>query len=159
MKNKRIRQQAIKEILSSAKVSSQEDLLRRLTASGFSLTQATLSRDLKLMKVVKQPTEVGDYIYILPQENASEIKLLTNKKSRSFADIGFKSISFSGNMAVIKTKPAYAGGIASDIDAKAYPQILGSIAGDDTIFLVIKEGISRELVLEVLSSTIPSIKG
>jgi transcriptional regulator of arginine metabolism len=157
MKNKKIRHQIIKEIISTSNIGSQDDLLKVLTEKGFSLTQATLSRDLKSLKVVKQATEQGEYHYILPNQLGVEAPVAKVFDS-SFAQKGFLSIDFSGNMAVIKTRPGYAAGIASDIDAKAYTEILGSIAGDDTILLIIREGVSRDTVLDVLSTTIPDIR-
>ena len=63
---------------------------------------------------------------------------------------GFVSINFSGNMGIIKTRPGYASAIAWNIDSSDIPQILGSIAGDDTIFVVIREGVSHEEVTEAL---------
>lgn len=158
MKNKILRHQIIKDIISNSSVGSQEDLLHELTAKGFSLTQATLSRDLKSMKVIKQANELGEYQYILPAEflrvEVSPQKVVDS----SFAQKGFLSIEFSGNMAVMKTRPGYAAGIASDIDAKAYAEILGTIAGDDTILLILRELVGRETVLDVLSTTIPDIR-
>ena len=63
---------------------------------------------------------------------------------------GFVSINFSGNMGVIKTRPGYASAIAWNIDSSDIPQILGSIAGDDTIFIVIREGVSHDEVVSII---------
>jgi transcriptional regulator of arginine metabolism len=71
---------------------------------------------------------------------------------------GFVSINFSGNMGVIKTRPGYASSIAYNIDNSDIPQILGSIAGDDTIFIVIKQGVSEVDVIDGLSMVIPNIR-
>jgi len=160
MKNKKIRHHAISEIINTSTIRNQDDLLQLLLVKGFSLTQATLSRDLKLMKVAKQPTEKGEYSYTLPLDLRSSLQVFQTQKDadRSFAEKGFLSIDFSGNMAVIKTRPGYAGGIASDIDAKALSQFLGSIAGDDTILLIIREGVSKETVIDMLTSIIPGIR-
>ena len=70
---------------------------------------------------------------------------------------GFISIHFSGNMGVIKTRPGYASSIAYNIDNSAIPQILGTIAGDDTIFIVIKEGASEAEVIEGIGTVLPDI--
>ena len=72
---------------------------------------------------------------------------------------GFLSIHFSGNMGVIKTRPGHASAIAWSIDRSNLPQILGTIAGDDNIFIVIKEGVSQQEVIEALSEFIPNMKG
>ncbi len=154
MKNKKDRLQAIREIIQSSSVGSQEDLLKALAHQGFELTQATLSRDLKAMKVIKRHDESGGYIYRLTTETAQEMK----ENNPTFVQRGFLSIAFSGNMAVIKTRPGYAAGIASDIDAKNDPHFLGSIAGDDTILLIVSEDVTRDDVLEILSETIPNIR-
>lgn len=71
---------------------------------------------------------------------------------------GFVSINFSGNMGVIKTRPGYASSIAYNIDNSSIPQILGTIAGDDTIFIVIKQGVSELDVIDGLSMVIPNIR-
>jgi len=71
---------------------------------------------------------------------------------------GFVSINFSGNMGVIKTRPGYASSIAYNIDNSDIPQIIGTIAGDDTIFIVIKQGVSELDVIEGLSMVIPNIR-
>ena len=72
---------------------------------------------------------------------------------------GFLSIDFSGNMAVIKTKPAYASSIAAIIDSAGPFEIIGTIAGDDTIFLVLREGIERSDVFLFLEKVMPNLKG
>ena len=71
---------------------------------------------------------------------------------------GFVSLRFSGNMAIIKTRPGYASSIAWNIDNSALPQLLGSIAGADTIFVALKEGVPHEEVINALSVVIPNIK-
>lgn len=157
MKNKKNRLEVIKEIFNTSIIRSQDDLLQALSAKGFSLTQATLSRDLKLLKVAKQANENGEYLYILPSETQDSNLLETKSNNPKLVDKGFLSINFSGNMAVIKTRPGYAGSIASDIDENAFPQFLGSIAGDDTVLLILKEKITRELALKALSTVILQI--
>ena len=71
---------------------------------------------------------------------------------------GFVSINFSGNMGVIRTRPGYASSIAYNIDNSDIPQIIGTIAGDDTIFIVIKQGVSPEDVKDSLERVIPNIR-
>lgn len=157
MKNKKNRLQKIIEIISNSKVGCQDLLLKLLHDNGYELTQATLSRDLKRLKVAKLPTEEGAYVYILPKETQPAQTEKVKNSSPLLAGSGFLSIEFSGNLAVIKTRPGYAGGIASDIDTENSNAFLGSIAGDDTILLIIRENISREKVIEVLRQIIPTI--
>ncbi|WP_455497387.1 arginine repressor [Coprobacter sp.] len=159
MKNKVDRLQAIKEIIISSRISSQEDLLKHLTERGFDLTQATLSRDLKQLQIAKVAGKDGGYLYVMP-ETAGIGRLVNAKAFPHYASIsGFLSIEFSGQLAVIKTRPGYASGIASDIDAHSAEEILGTIAGDDTILLILREEITRSQILETLKTIIPSIDG
>lgn len=150
---KKYRQQKIEEIITANKIRNQDELLNKLQEVGFELTQATLSRDIKEMKIVKVPTESGDYIYQLSETARSK-----QKENSSITSYGFISIEFSGNLAVIKTRPGYAMGIASEIDNKATDTILGTVAGDDTILVIPHDNISRNKVLEKLSLFIPIIK-
>ena len=125
---------------------------------GFNLTQATLSRDLKQLKVAKASTLSGQYIYVLPNETMYK-RVSTASSIREMMKVpGFLSINFSGNMGVIKTRPGYASAIAFSIDRSDIPQILGTIAGDDTIFIVVKEGVSSQEVVEALSGVVPDMK-
>jgi len=158
MKNKNNRLDAIKMIISSKEVGSQEDLLQELKKEGFRLTQATLSRDLKQLKVAKAASMNGNYVYVLP--NNTMYKRMTDSHSASelMKFNGFISIDFSGNLAVIRTRPGYASRLAYDIDTRNFDEILGTIAGDDTILLIVREECSRDEVVEVLSVVIPNIQ-
>ena len=71
---------------------------------------------------------------------------------------GFLSINFSGNMGVIKTRPGYASSIAYNIDNNHISEILGTIAGDDTIFIVIKQGVTKDEVIDALSDVVPNMR-
>lgn len=145
-------------IISSQQLGSQDELLNALQKEGFRLTQATLSRDLKQLKVAKAATMSGNYVYVLPNESMYK-RISTPTSVREMMQIpGFVSITFSGNMGVIKTRPGYASAIAWNIDRSELPQILGTIAGDDNIFIVIKEGVSHREVTEALSEVVPNLK-
>lgn len=158
MKNKADRLQAIKEVISATRVSGQEELLKILLNKGFDLTQATLSRDLKLLQVVKIAAVDGGYTYVFPEK--AGVQDVHRKHQGAFNGVttGFISIEFSGSLAVIKTRPGYASGLAYDIDSHISKEVIGTIAGDDTILLVLREGISREEVTNALSVFIPNIK-
>ena len=151
MKNKRNRLQIISEILRSTLVGSQEELLKLLGERQCEVTQATLSRDLKLLKVAKTPLSNGAYKYILPAYN----KPLPNTSAVNtlISHGAVLSMEFSGQLGVVKTKPGYASAIAWDIDNKATEQVLGTIAGDDTILVIPREGVSREDILEMMNIT------
>lgn len=157
MKVKNSRMEALKMLISSQELSSQEEVLKALAKEGYKLTQATLSRDLKQLKVAKAASMNGKYVYVLPNETM--YKRVSNPLSarEMMMSPGFLSINFSGNMIVIKTRPGYASSIAYNIDNSDIPQILGTIAGDDTIFLVKKEGTGEKHILKALSEIIPEL--
>ena len=158
MKSKNNRLDAIKMIISSKEIGSQDELLQELTQEGFQLTQATLSRDLKQLKVAKAASMNGNYVYVLP--NNTMYKRMTEQHSASemLRVDGIRGIDFSGNLAVIRTRPGYASSVAYDIDTHNIAEILGTIAGDDTILLVLREGFSKNGVLKALSSIIQNVK-
>ena len=155
--NKSKRLDSIKMIISSKEISSQEELLQELAKEGYELTQATLSRDLKQLKVAKPATTNGNYVYVLPNDTMYKRTIDVPSAGEMLLQSGFKSIDFSGNMAVIKTRPGYASSLAYDIDNREYKDIIGTIAGDDTILLVFRDGYSRNEIRQSLSQIIPNI--
>ena len=144
MKERNKRLEAIKEIIAHTTIGSQDNLLESLIDKGFNATQATLSRDLKQLKITKILTDDGIYKYVIPFTN------YTNKTIGITREI--ISIDFSGQLAVIKTRAGYANGIASDIDQQLAELILGTIAGDGTILLIPKEGITRNTITTAIRS-------
>jgi len=157
MKKKANRLDAIKMIISSNEIGSQEDLLQALGKEGFELTQATLSRDLKQLKVAKAANTNGKYVYVLPNDILYKRHSHQQSASEMLMSNGFVSLQFSHNIAVIRTRPGYASSIAYDIDNRECPHILGTIAGDDTIMLVLAEETSHNDVRTFLSEIIPNI--
>jgi transcriptional regulator of arginine metabolism len=158
MKVKNSRLEALRLIISSQQLGSQDELLAALQKEGFKLTQATLSRDLKQLKVAKAASMSGNYVYVLPNETMYKRVSTPNSIREMLKVPGFISINFSGNMGVIKTRPGYASSIAWNIDNSDIPEIIGTIAGDDTIFIVIKEGVRHQDVSEALSEVVPSMR-
>lgn len=150
---KKNRHKAIKEIILANEVVSQDMLLNLLIDKGFDVTQATLSRDIKELRLVKAPTMAGAYAYQFPDT----IKSIEDASAMPLSTFGFISIEFSGSLAVIKTRPGYAMAIAGEIDSKARKTILGTVAGDDTILLIPREGIDRKEVTDSLAVFIPSL--
>lgn len=157
MKIKTNRIEALKMLISSKELTCQEDVLKALQKEGFKLTQATLSRDMKQLKIAKAASMNGKYVYVLPNETM--YRRIPNPPSplEMLKTPGCLSINFSGNMIVIKTHPGYASSIAYNIDNSDVEEILGTIAGDDTIFVVAKEGSSREQIVESLNEIIENI--
>ncbi len=158
MKVKNNRLEALRMIISSQELGSQDELLNALKGEGFQLTQATLSRDLKQLKVAKAATMRGNYVYVLPNDTMYK-RVSTPHSVREMLQVpGFLSINFSGNMGVIKTRPGYASSIAYNIDNSQIDEILGTIAGDDTIFVVLKQGVTQEEVIDALSDVVPNMR-
>ncbi len=158
MKIKKNRLETLRMIISSRELGSQEELLAALQEEGFKLTQATLSRDLKQLKVAKAASMSGNYVYVLPNVTMYKRVSTPNKIKEMMQVPGFKSITFSGNMGVIKTRPGYASSIAYNIDNSDIPQIIGTIAGDDTIFIVLQENAHPQDVTNALSEVVPNLK-
>ena len=157
MKVKNSRLEALKMLISSMELSSQEEVLKVLEKEGFKLTQATLSRDLKQLKVAKAAAMNGKYVYVLPNETMYRRVTTPRKATEMLQRSGYVSVNISGQLAIVKTRPGYASALAYDIDNSDSPYILGSIAGDDTIFIALREGATRGQVLEALSYVIPEI--
>ncbi len=158
MSVKKHRLETLRMIISSKQMSSQEELLGALHKEGFEVTQATLSRDLKQLKVAKAAMMDGNYVYVLPSVTMYK-RVSTPTQIREMMQVpGFLSINFSGNMGVIKTRPGYASSIAYNIDAAEIPYILGTIAGDDTIFIVLSEDATERDVVRALSHVVPDIR-
>lgn len=144
MSTKKERLDAICRIIQTKTVSNQEELLKQLELSGFLVTQATLSRDIKQLKLSRVHDGNGNYAYRVSDHLVSMQPVKEQEPLHP-------NIEFSGNLAVVKTRPGYAMGIASDIDAHTPHEIIGTIAGDDTILIIPREGISRERIIRALS--------
>lgn len=145
MKEKPQRLQRIRDILTTNAISSQEELLSILISEGYDITQATLSRDFKFLKVAKTADEDGKYRYIVQTEL---------NKTHSL-ESGYVSATFSANILVIKTLPGYANPLAVLIDSHEHEMIVGTVAGDDTLFLILDEDHhDRERVLSFIHAIV-----
>ena len=150
------RRRAVRELIAGGTISSQEQLLRRLAASGLSTTQATLSRDLKVLKVGKLPDGHGGYAYAFRDQldqSGSDVSL------QSAFMHGYRSIGFSGNLAVIHTLPGHGASVAFALDKLQVAGIIGTVAGDDTILAVLAEGVTPAAAKRALQRRIPGIGG
>lgn len=138
-------------------IGSQDELAEMLAEHGFTVTQATLSRDLKMLKTTKVPTDRGTYVYTLPDSNTLKDKLLARGRFEMNTNYqsGFISLTFSRNIAVIKTRNGYAAGLAYDIDMHDFPEILGTIPGSDTIFAILREDVTHDMARNALSRILP----
>ena len=158
MKLKSDRIETLKMLISSKELGSQDEVLAALAEEGYAVTQATLSRDFKQLKVAKAASMNGKYVYVLPNETMYKRVPTPRMASEMLRIPGYRSINFSGNMGVIRTRPGYASSIAYNIDNGHIDEIIGTIAGDDPIFIVIKEGVSQEQVIKGLSTIIPGME-
>lgn len=152
MNQRSMRLSIIRKIIRSEFISSQEELIARLDESGVQITQSTLSRDLKFMHVAKIPHKEKGYIYVLPNTHLGESIVSTNVTDN------IMSIAFSGNMCVITTKPGYASAISVPIDSRGIHEILGTIAGDNTILLILRENFEMDSLMKQLYMLFPSLK-
>lgn len=151
VKEKRL--SAIRKIITKNTIRSQEELLKLLNDIGFNLTQATLSRDLKQLKVGRIPSQQG-FKYVISDDFIDDHK----PDSHSPLAYGFLAIEFSANIAVIKTMPAYSHTIADAIDKTEMNEIIGTVAGNDTVIAVIREGVTQNQVLKALLKNLPELK-
>ena len=157
MKNKKVRLQLIVELIKNNCIGSQEELARLLAARGYVVTQATLSRDLKQLRTTKVATDMGNYMYIIPDSNDLQDTMLSQGMSAAPAGqhAGFVSIQFSGHVAGIKTRNGYASGLDYDIDMSKTPDSLGTRAGADPVFAVLREDVTHEDAMELFSRFLP----
>ena len=133
----------ILEIIKNEDIATQEDLAAKLEEEGIEVTQATVSRDIKKLGLIKVPTGYGGYKYSLPVERTQND--IRNWVKRMFVDFVI-SIEHGENLIVIKTLPGTAQGLASAIDNLGWNHIMGTVAGDDAIFVAIK---SKETTEEI----------
>ncbi len=150
MKTKSQRLSALRALLSERDLSRQEEVLFALQQAGFTITQATLSRDLKQLKVVKVFRADGRYTYTLPSETAYRRAVSAPQSSALTTSAGAVTLSFAGSIAVLRTRPGYASSVAYNLDNLHIPQIIGTIAGDDTIFIALREGADYDEVKQLL---------
>ena len=155
MRERHTRLNVVKEMIKNNRIDNQDTLLALLKKEGFSVTQATLSRDLKMLKVGKISDGWSGYYYALPEND-----MVSESEKSYIQDVrrGILSIEFSSNFGVIKTRPGHANSVAMALDVLALPEILGTLAGDDTIFVILREGMTKEDLQESFKTRIPEIQ-
>lgn len=125
----------ILELIENKEIETQEELAEELKKSGFNITQATVSRDIKELRLIKTLSETGKYKYTTIKPQDSE---LVDRHVKVFAD-SVLAIDYASNIVVMKTIPGAAQGAAAAIDTLDLGEVVGSIAGDDTIFVVVRD--------------------
>lgn len=132
---KKNRHQMVLSLINNYAVETQEDLALLLKENGYNVTQATVSRDIKELRLIKIATDSGIYKYSAPQDNRiGEV----DEKQRIILMQSVKSVDYAQNIVVISTLTGMAQAAASVLDCMALKEIVGSIAGDDTIMCVTK---------------------
>lgn len=141
---KGLRHAKIKEIVDKNIIETQEELAEALRKDGIEITQATVSRDIKELMLIKVPTGDGRYRYAFPPDQ--NLTFSQARMERTFQD-SVVSMDVSENLIVLRTMPGTAQAVAYNIDYVRWPEILGTVAGDDTILIVVK---STSLVEKVM---------
>jgi len=155
MNSKTDRQNQIKRIILENKIASQDELLESLRKAEFELTQATLSRDLKELRVGKVSNPAKGSVYVLHEQ------LQQNSQPDNAPTIPVNSVlsvAFSYHLCVIRTFPAFANTVATYIDRSQLVEIAGTVAGDDTILVIPREGYTQKDILRALGSVIPDLE-
>ena len=139
------RQNVILSIISEQEIETQNHLLDALAEHGIRTTQATLSRDIRELHLIKTLSPTGKYRYAAPTESA---KPRYDDRLRKIFRESVTSYAFAQNIVVIKTLPGLASGAASTLDSMQITDLVGTLAGDDTAFLVMKTNASAESLCE-----------
>jgi transcriptional regulator of arginine metabolism len=156
MKERLARLKLVRNLIKTRQIESQEVLLEYLQKEGYPVTQATLSRDLKSLKVGKIPDGKGGYIYSLPGDE--ERQEMIQAHIRDFLR-GYISIEFSGNIVVIKTYSGHSDSVALAMDNLGLDEVLGTIAGrDNTVFVVLREGITGRDFMNRMRESVPELE-
>ncbi|WMC92931.1 arginine repressor [Kineothrix sp. MB12-C1] len=147
---KKSRHGKIVELIENYNIETQDELADRLKEAGFQVTQATVSRDIRELKLSKIPTGDGKQKYVVLKQDDSH---LGEKYIRVLRD-GFASMDMAQNILVIKTVSGMAMAVAAAIDAMKMKEIVGSIAGDDTIMIAIRTVEDTIIVMDKIQKTI-----
>lgn len=148
---KNTRQFKIKELISSQTIETQEELVEALRAAGLQVTQATVSRDMKELMLIKVPTGDGAYKYSLPQDQQRLNPV--NKLKRALID-NFVHIDFTENLVVMKCLPGTANAIGALVDNMEWSEVMGTICGDDTILIICRTKEQSNIIVERLLSLV-----
>jgi transcriptional regulator of arginine metabolism len=156
MKERLARLKTVRKLIKTYRIESQETLLGHLEKEGFVVTQATLSRDLKLLKVGKISDGHNGYVYSLPGEDERQ------ETERTYIHDflrGYVSIDWSGNLVVIKTYSGHSDAVALAVDNLGIDDVMGTISGrDNTVFVALREGFSGEDFLARMKESIPELE-
>ena len=138
---KSVRQRAILDIIQSRDIDTQEQLLEELRAQGFTTTQATISRDIKDLRLVKELTGTGSYRYALSDRKSSAA---SDTRLRNIFKEGVVSVDVAQNIVVVRTMPGLASAACSALDNMEIDGVVGTLAGDDTGILIMRDNASAQ---------------
>ncbi len=141
---KKNRHSEIIELIETYEIETQEELAERLKKAGFQVTQATVSRDIRELHLSKIPCGRGKQKYVLLRQDESQ---LSDKYIRVLSD-GFVSMDMAQNILVIKTVAGMAMAVAAALDAIKFKEIVGSIAGDDTIMVAVRTTEETKILMQ-----------
>jgi transcriptional regulator of arginine metabolism len=148
MSNKADRQNTIRELVGSRAVGSQEELRRLLRQRGWDVTQSTLSRDLREMRLARVPDADGGARYALTESVPDTTRVTLERLLPQL----FDRLDGVGELLVLHTMPGGAQAIAFALDAEGWPELLGTIAGDDTILMICRSAAAREKIARRLQT-------
>ena len=156
MKERQARLSAVRKLIKTSKIKSQDTLLGHLQREGFVVTQATLSRDLKVLKVGKIADGEGGYIYSLPGEE--ERKETERTSVHDFLQ-GYISIDWSGNIVIVKTFSGHSDPVSLALDSFGLDEVLGTIAGrDNAVAVFLREGVTGRDFMKRMKEIIPELE-
>jgi len=136
------RQAYLLQLIKTHEIETQEELMSYLHEAGFAVTQATVSRDIKELRLAKVPDGKGGYKYALPQ---GTVKGDLNRRAQRVFEDYVRDIDFSGNILVVKTYPGGANAVAAVLDELEWDGVVASLAGDDVILLVVRDEAEKNL--------------
>jgi len=153
--NKHNRLHIIRELLLTHKVKQQEKLLSLLHQKGIHITQATLSRDLSALRVSRVSHPGAGYIYTLPDQMSEKAEAVYTE---DFPVESIRNIRFSGNLGVLKTLPSFAPTVGLMLDKLNMEEVTGTVAGDDTVLIILNENTTRDIFMRSLLERIPRLR-
>ncbi|MBE6629226.1 MAG: arginine repressor [Ruminococcaceae bacterium] len=138
------RQKKILEIINRFHIETQDDLIEKLLLEGFSVTQATVSRDIRELQLTKVLTSKGSYRYVAPKKE----ELVAGMKINAALVDSIISVDYAQNLVVVRTFPGLAQAVAAGIDNLSIAEVLGCVAGDDTIFVAARNESAAKSISE-----------
>ena len=149
---KKARHEVILSLIEKENIGTQEALLERLIEEGYSVTQATISRDIKALRLLKTPTGDGEYKYVYVQKDSEDY----TQKYYSILSHSVTSVDYAGNIAVVKCYAGMANAACAAMDNLEIDNVVGTLAGDDTIFVLCRDeqsaGIFKDYIEKVVKN-------